>query len=81
MTGLLVGGLCRANDAVVEETLRVRWTEAYNSGDIEALSAMYAADARLLSLVTGRADVAVVMRQLIDGLVFCGASSGRCCAR
>lgn len=47
----LVGGLlgvpCTANELPVAETLRARWADAYNSGDIEALSAMYAADARL----------------------------------
>ena len=47
LAGMLAGGLCMANDASVEETLSARWTEAYNSGDIEALGAMYAADARL----------------------------------
>src|SRR5688572_28519035 len=47
LTAVLVSTICSADDVAVEETLRARWTAAYNSGDVAALSAMYAADARL----------------------------------
>ena len=47
-----------AAEGTVEETLRARWTDAYNSGDVKTLSAMYASDARIqhgyCPAVTGR---------------------------
>lgn len=36
-----------ADSPPVGDTLRARWITAYNSGDVEALGAMYSADARL----------------------------------
>lgn len=58
LAAMFVSGLCMANDAALESALQARWTEAYNSGDIKALGAMYAADARLQQgycpAVTGR---------------------------
>lgn len=54
----LVGTVCFADAAAVEASLSARWTAAYNSGDIAALSAMYAVDARVQQgycpTVTGR---------------------------
>ncbi len=47
LASVLLTATSRADEAPLEHTLGARWTEAYNSGDIEALSAMYAADARL----------------------------------
>lgn len=43
----LAGNVGAVADNGVEEGLRTRWLAAYNSGDAEALSEMYAADARL----------------------------------
>ncbi len=45
----LFGGLlaCAAAGSTIEETLGARWTAAYNSGDIAALGARYADDARV----------------------------------
>ena len=55
---VLLGSASLADDVRVEEALRTRWADAYNRGDIDALSAMYAADARLQQgycpVVTGR---------------------------
>lgn len=55
---VLLGSASLADDLRVEETLRARWADAYNRGDIDALGAMYAADARLQQgycpVVTGR---------------------------
>lgn len=47
IAGVLFVSTTRANDQPLEVTLPGRWLAAYNSGDIEGLGAMYAADARL----------------------------------
>lgn len=47
LVGGVLGFSSAADELPVAETLRARWAAAYNTGDIEALSAMYAADARL----------------------------------
>ena len=47
LTGALIAMATSADEPSVEKALQDRWTAAYNSGDVEALSAMYAADARL----------------------------------
>lgn len=61
-------------DNAVEESLRTQWIAAYNSGDAEALSDMYAADARLQQgycpIVVGRDAIEDFWRDDIgDGTV------------
>jgi ketosteroid isomerase-like protein len=47
LAGVVWNMTCGAAEPSVEATLRARWTEAYNAGDVAALAALYAADARI----------------------------------
>jgi ketosteroid isomerase-like protein len=66
LSGVAVSSLALAAEAPLEVRLSARWTAAYNSGDMAALGAMYAIDARLQQgycpLVTGRDAIVAFWR-------------------
>ena len=71
LAGVVWNMTCGAAELSVEETLRTRWTTAYNAGDVAALAAMYAADARIQEgycpAVVGREAIASYWRSDLGG--------------